>query len=204
MNIKAINNYCFLEVLHPAEEVKKGFIVMPGITTNAPRWARVISTGEGVIDGNGTFRKPDVDPEDIVYVTAHGQYSIHKDANYETDNLAAASVLDVLVKLEDMETLKIQPLGAYIEIEKIEINDKSEHGIELPDSRKTPTNLGRVISVGIGWTGPNGHPIPMQVKVGDKVVYSPLRTMVVDFSTLGRDEKKYLVQHGDIIGVVQE
>jgi chaperonin GroES len=204
MNIKAINNYCLIEVIQPADEVTKGVIVMPGTTNITPRWSKVLSAGEGVYDGHGILRKPDVAPGDIVYVMAHGQFSIHKNANHDTENLAATSVLDILVKLEDMESLKIQPLGSYVEIEKIEIDQVSENGIELPDSRKTPTNVGRVTSVGVGWTGPNGEPIPMQVKVGDKVVYAPLRTMVVDFTTLGKDEKKFLIQHGDIIGVVQE
>lgn len=202
MNIKAINNYCVIETIQPASEIKKGRIILPSVVEVTPRWSKVLSSGEGVWDGNGTLRKPDVDPGDTVYVTSHGQFSLN--TGYKLENIAAASVLDILVKLEDMETLKIQPLGSYIEIEKIEVDSKSQNGIEMPDDRKAPTNLGRVITVGIGWTGPYGDPIPMQVKPGDKVVYSPLRTMVVDFTTLGKDEKKYLIQHGDIIGIVEE
>lgn len=203
MNIRAVNNYCILEVIQTADEMKKGLIILPGIVNQTPRWAKVLSTGEGVYDGHGVLRKPDVAKGDLVYVMAHGQYSIHKDTISEGDNLAAASILDIMVKMEDMESCKIQPLGSYIEIEKIEVDQKTEFGIELPDSRKVPTNIGKVISVGIGWTGPFGDAIPMQVKVGDKIVYSPLRTLVVDFSGLGIDEKRYLVQHGDIIGVIE-
>jgi chaperonin GroES len=204
MNIRAINNYCILEIIQTAEEMKKGLILLPGVTSQTPRWAKVLSTGEGVYDGNSVLRKPDVEVGDLVYVMAHGQYSIHRDTVKEGDNLAAASVLDIMVKLKDLESLQIQPLGGYVEIEKIEVDQKTEFGIELPDSRKVPTNLGRVTSVGIGWTGPFGNPIPMQVKVGDKIIYSPLRTLVVDFSGLGLDDKRYLIQHGDIIGVVEE
>jgi len=201
--VSAINNYAILDVIQPPEEIRKGVIVLPGIVNVTPRWAKVVSVGDGIIDGHGTARKPDVDIGQTVYVTAHGQYGIHKNASMEIDNIAAASILDILAILEDLETMKIQPLGSYVEIEKIEIDEKSEHGIELPDSRKTPTNLGIVKTVGIGWTGPYGTPIPMQVNVGDKVVYNPLRTMIVDFSSIGKDEKKYLIQHGDILGVVK-
>lgn len=200
--IKAINNYCIVEVINPPTELKKGLITLPGQIHVTPRWAKVLSVGEGVVDGLGHIQKPDVDNNDLVYIMAHGQYSIHKNASDESDNLAAASVLDILVKLKDMNTLKIQPLGNYVEIEKIEFEDDSL--IELPDSRKVPTNMGRVISVGPGWVGPMGTNVEMQIKVGDKVVYNPLRTMVIDFTTIGQDEKKFIIQHGDIIGVIEE
>lgn len=198
--IQAINNYCVLQLLAPPDEIKSGLILLPTISTSTPRWATILSVGEGVYDANGILQKPDVQAGETVYVMSHGQYSVHKNQAGEYDNVAAASVLDILVRLEDMKTLDIQPLGSYIEIEKIEIDQTTEHGIQLPDSKKTPTNMGKVISVGLGWTGPDGTSLPMQVKVGDTVVYNPLRTMVVDFQTLGQDSKKYLIQHGDIIG----
>lgn len=203
MGINAINNYCILDIIRPPEEIKLGAIVLPNTVQVTPRWGRVSSTGEGVPDAYGNFRKPDVEVGDTVYAMAHGIFNLPKNINSEDSGLAATSVLDLLVVLKDMETLEIQPLGAYIEIEKVD-PPKEEGTIELPDSRKAPTNLGRVISVGKGWVGPDGTPIPMQVKVGDLVVYNPVRTMVVDFSSLGKDNKKFIVQHGDILGVVQE
>jgi chaperonin GroES len=204
MKIQAINNYCTLDFIPPPNEIKRGVILIPETNTATPRWAYVTSVGDGVPDLYGMFRKPDVEEGQLVYVAAHGQYSVHENASDERENVAAASVLDLLVILKNMETLEIQPLGSYIEIEKIELEDANEFGIEVPDSRKAPTNLGIVKSLGLGWTGPDGAPIPMQVKVGEKIVYSPLRTIVVDFSSMGKDEKKYLIQHGDIIGKVKE
>ncbi len=144
-----------------------------------------------------------VEVGDTVYSTAHGQFGIRRPKT-GADNLVAASVLDILVILKDMETLEIQPLGSYIEIEKVEYEVTDEYGIELPDSKKPPTNIGIVKAVGIGWTGPYGDPIPMQVSVGDKVAYSPLRTMVIDFSALGTNAKKYVIQHGDILARIIE
>lgn len=201
--IKAINNYCVLQLLEPSEELRSGVILLPQISSSTPRWANVLSVGEGVYDANGILQKPDVSPGETVYVMTHGQYSVHKNQAGEHDNVAAASVLDILVKLEDMKDLKIQPLGSYVEIEKIEIDQTTEFGIQLPESRKSPTNMGKVVSVGLGWIGPDGTNLPMQVKVGDTVVYNPLRTMVVDFQTLGQDNKKYIIQHGDIIGIIE-
>lgn len=200
-DLQALNNYCTLEIIEP-QEIEKGMILLPSVTNTTPRWAKVLSVGPGVTDGYGTLRKPDVEVGEIVYTMAHGQYSIHKTKD-GPDNLAATSTLDILAILKDLDTLSIQPLGSYIEIEKVELPDTNEFGIELPDSKKVPTNIGIVRAVGKGWTGPYGNLIPMQVEEGQAVVFSPLRLMVIDFTSLGRDEKKYLVNHGDIIGTIK-
>lgn len=203
MKVNAINNYLVLDMLQTASELKKGVIVLPETYKRTQRWAKVLSAGPGVPDVGGKLYKPDVEVGDTVYVTAHGQYDIHKNANNESDNISAASVLDVLAVLEDMNTLTIQPLGQYIEVEKIEFEDANEFGIQLPDAKKAPTNLGKVVRLGKGFYGPDGTPVPFQVKEGDTIVFNALSVMVVDFVTLGTDEKKYLIKHGDIIGVVE-
>lgn len=199
-DLQALNNYCTLQIIEP-QEIEKGFILLPSVTNTTPRWAKVLSVGPGVTDGYGTLRKPDVEIGQTVYTMAHGQYSIHKTED-GPDNLSAASILDILVILKDLDTLEIQPLGSYIEIEKVEV-PVSEDAILLPDNKAVPTNIGIVKTLGKGWTGPYGNPIPMQVEPGQAVVFSPLRAMVIDFTSLGRDEKKYLINHGDIIGTIK-
>lgn len=198
MKIEALNNYCILELIETNGEVKVGYIVLPSIANVTPRWATVLSTGPGVPDAYGVLRKPDVKEGDTVYTMAHGQFAI------QGSPAVATSILDIMAVLTDKEELQIQPLGSYIEIEKIERDAKNEFGIELPDKQKPMSNVGIVKTVGIGWYGPDGSPIPMQVKVGDKVVFNPTRTTVVDFTSLGVEKKSILIQHGDILGVVIE
>ncbi len=184
------------------DEVKKGLIVLPGTSNKQPRWGKVLSVGAGVPDLMGTINKPDVEEGDLAYIMAHGQHEIHLNALGENENLYGASSLDVMAVMKDMEKLEIQPLGSYIEIEKIEIPETNEFGIVRPNA--FPSNLGRVIKVGKGWKAADGTPIPFQVKEGDLVAYNPLRTMIVDFSTLGTDKQKTLIMHGDILGVIDE
>lgn len=198
----AINNYCTLQMIKPGQQ-KRGLIFIPEKEDTTSRWGEVLTVGPGVYDVTGDLRKPDVSIGDLAYVTAHGQYHVYKNSAHEYD-ITAASVLDILAIMKNLETLEIQPLGSLIEIEKEEISDTCEGGIEMIDTRKSPTNIGIVKSVGIGWSGPSGIPIPMQVSKGDRVIYNPLRLMVVDFSGLGSEEKRYLIHHGDIIGIINE
>lgn len=202
VRIEAINNYCTLEMIKPTE-VKRGLITLPGISNKTPRWGRVLSVGAGLPDLGGIIQKPDVEVGQLVYVMAHGQQEIHYNALGEDGNLRVASALDILVIMKDDETLQIQPLGSYIEIEKLDIAE-SQTGLVLPDNKRFPPNIGRVKSVGLGWMAADGTPIPFQVKVGDLVAFHSLRTMVVDFSTLGHDVQKTIIMHGDIIGIVKE
>jgi len=202
MSLKAVNNYCTFSLIRPDEHNDESLISIPEHALPTPRWGKVESTGPGFPDAYGNLRALDVEVGDLIYISAHGQYAVHQ-AVGQNVNLSAASILDVLAILKDMNTRQIQPLGNLIQIEKIEIYNDSDV-ISIPDQRKSPTNLGRVVSVGKGWTSVNGDIVPPQVKVGDKIVYSPLRTMVVDFASLGVEEKTYLIQHGDIIAVLED
>lgn len=203
VQIDAINNYCVLEMIKPSE-IKKGLITLPGISNKTPRWGKVISVGPGVPDLMGTVWKPDIELDELVYVMAHGHHEVHLNALGDNENKHVASSLDVMAIMKNIETLEIQPLGSYIEIEKVEIPESNTSGIVLPDSKKFPPNLGRIKKLGMGWRAADGTSIPFQVKEGDLVAYHPLRTMVVDFSTLGIDEVKILIMHADILGVVKE
>lgn len=203
MKIKAINNYCMIEML-PFGATRIGNIELPENNSKVPRWGKILSVGPGVPDVNGEILKPDIEADQMVYVAAHGQYEVFKTSTLENDNLVVASVNDILAVLEDRESMTIKPLGNYVEIEKIELPEKNEFGIELTDNRKPPTNLGIVKALGFGWRSPEGSRIPFDVKVGDKIIFQPFRTVIVDCNALGKDEKKHLIMHSDIIGIVEE
>jgi co-chaperonin GroES (HSP10) len=199
---RAINNYVTLK-LHDPVEVKKGNIVLAEEAHKTPRWADVLTVGEGLPDLNGVIQKPDVEVGELAYVTAHGRADIQLKALGEPENVHVASVLDILAVMKDKETLALQPLGSYIEIEFVEPVEQ-ESLIVFTDEKKLPDSLGRVISVGKGWKTADGYDIPFHVKEGDIVSFDPFRVMVVDYTTLGHDIQKHLVMHGDITAVIEE
>ena len=68
--------------------------------------------------------------------------------------------------------LKIKPLGDKIVVKPISAEQKLSSGIVLPDTAQEKPQQGEVLAVGSGRVLDNGTRIPMEVKVGDTVLYS--------------------------------
>ncbi len=67
---------------------------------------------------------------------------------------------------------KIQPLGDRLVVKPIQKEDVTKGGIYLPDTAKEKPQEGEVIAVGPGRLTEDGKRIAMDVKVGDKVIYT--------------------------------
>jgi chaperonin GroES len=67
---------------------------------------------------------------------------------------------------------KLQPLGDRVLVKPIEKEEKTKSGIYLPDTAKEKPQEGEVIAVGPGKYDDTGKRIPMDLKVGDKVIYA--------------------------------
>jgi chaperonin GroES len=95
----------------------------------------------------------------------------------------------------------LQPLhdGVLIKPEVAETTTPS--GIIIPDTAKQEkATFGRVIAVGDGRFGEEGDLIPMRVKVGDKVYFSPGWENEVEYA----GEKYFLVRDTDVKAVLSE
>lgn len=66
----------------------------------------------------------------------------------------------------------LSPLGDRVVIEATEQEDKTASGIYIPDTAKEKPQEGKVIAVGPGALNKEGARVPMEVKVGDVVLYS--------------------------------
>jgi len=67
---------------------------------------------------------------------------------------------------------KINPLGDRVVIKALEREEMTKSGIVLPDTAKEKPQEGRVIAVGTGKVLDNGTRIPLEVQVGQKVIFS--------------------------------
>ncbi|MCL5985633.1 MAG: co-chaperone GroES [Actinobacteria bacterium] len=67
--------------------------------------------------------------------------------------------------------MKVQPLGDRILVKPGESEEMTKSGIVLPDTAKEKPQEGEVIAVGSG-RFEEGKKIPIEVKVGDKIIYS--------------------------------
>lgn len=94
--------------------------------------------------------------------------------------------------------MKIRPLHDRVVIKRVENETKTASGIVIPDNAAEKPDQGEVIAVGAGKKGDDGKLIPMDVKVGDKVLFGKYSG-----STVKMDGVEYLVmREEDIMGVV--
>ncbi len=66
----------------------------------------------------------------------------------------------------------IKPLGERIVIKVVEDTEQTSGGIFIPDSAKEKPQKGEVVAVGLGKLNDKGEREPMDVKVGDVVLYA--------------------------------
>lgn len=96
--------------------------------------------------------------------------------------------------------VKLQPLGDRVVIKREESEETTAGGILLPDSAKDKPARGEVISVGNGRLLDDGSRGELQVKVGDRVIFSSYggETLNVD------DEELLLMREDDILAVIED
>ncbi len=69
-------------------------------------------------------------------------------------------------------SISIKPLEDRIVIRQVEAEQTTASGLVIPDTAKEKPQEGEVIAVGHGRVDDNGNRIPVDVKVGDVVIYS--------------------------------
>ena len=68
--------------------------------------------------------------------------------------------------------MKIKPLSDRVLVIKTEDENRTKGGIIIPDTAREKPQKGKVVAVGPGKMGDNGSRIPLDVKVGGKVIFS--------------------------------
>ncbi|MDD4183300.1 MAG: co-chaperone GroES [Candidatus Omnitrophica bacterium] len=94
--------------------------------------------------------------------------------------------------------MKIKPLGDRVVIQASESKEQTRGGIVLPDTAKEKPQEGKVVAVGTGKKTDDGKIVPLNVKVGDIVLYGKYSGTEITV-----DEKEYLiVREEDILAIV--
>ena len=95
--------------------------------------------------------------------------------------------------------MKLVPLEDRVVLKALEAEKTTASGIVIPGAEKEKPQQAEVIAVGPGKTADDGKVIPMQVKVGDKVIYSRYAGNDVELD----GEKYIIVKQNDIHAVVE-
>ncbi len=96
--------------------------------------------------------------------------------------------------------LKLQPLGDRVVVERETSEDRTAGGIVLPDSAKDKPARGQVVSVGQGRLLNSGERSPLQVKVGDRVVFS---SYAGETFKVG-DQELLLMREDEILAILED
>ena len=95
--------------------------------------------------------------------------------------------------------LKLKPLGGRVIVDPIEQEEMTAGGIILPETAKEKPQEGKILAAGPGDRDEDGKRIPMEVKVGDKVLYAKYSGTEVKV-----DGKKLLIlRESDILAIVE-
>ena len=95
--------------------------------------------------------------------------------------------------------MKIRPLHDRVIVKRLEEERKTASGIVIPDSATEKPDQGEIIAVGNGKIGEDGKLQPMNVKVGDKVLFGKYAGQA--FKMEG--EEYMTMREDDIIGVIE-
>lgn len=96
-------------------------------------------------------------------------------------------------------SVAIKPLEDRIVIKQVEAEQTTASGLVIPDSAKEKPQEGKVVAVGPGRVSDNGTRIPLDVNVGDTVIYSKFGGVEVK---AGGDD--YLVLSSrDVLAVIE-
>ncbi len=95
---------------------------------------------------------------------------------------------------------KIRPLGDRVVVKPIQREEVTKSGIVLPDTAKEKPQRGQVVAVGPGRMTDDGKRLPMEVKVGDEVLFAKYAG-----TELKIDDEEYLIlSEKDILAVLTE
>ena len=96
--------------------------------------------------------------------------------------------------------LSIRPLNDKIVVKRVEAEEKTKGGIVLPDTAKDKPARGTVTAVGDGRLLDDGSRSKLQVKVGDKVLFTSYAPEVIKIG----DQELLLMREDDILAVIEE
>ena len=97
--------------------------------------------------------------------------------------------------------MKLVPLEDRVVLKQLEAEKTTASGIVIPGKEKEKPQQAEVIAVGPGKTTEDGKKLPMEVKVGDKVVYSKYSGTEVK---MDEDEEFVIVKQGDILAIIAD
>ncbi|WP_022668209.1 co-chaperone GroES [Desulfospira joergensenii] len=95
--------------------------------------------------------------------------------------------------------MSLRPLSDRILVQRVEEDEKTKGGIIIPDTAKEKPAEGKIMATGNGRMGEDGKLLPMDVKVGDRILFSKYGGTDVKI-----DGIDYLIlRQDDVLGIIE-
>lgn len=96
--------------------------------------------------------------------------------------------------------MKIRPLQDRILVKRIEEEEKTSGGIIIPDTAKEKPMEGKVVAVGKGKVLEDGKVMPVDVKKGDRILFSKYAGTEVKIE----GQEHLIIREEDVLGVIEK
>jgi chaperonin GroES len=94
--------------------------------------------------------------------------------------------------------MKVRPLQDRILVKRVEEKETVKGGIIIPDTAKEKPQEGTVMAIGAGKLDDNGKRIPLEVKVGDKVLFGKYSGNEIKIDEV----ELVILREDDILGII--
>ncbi len=108
--------------------------------------------------------------------------------------------MSTATKNKDKTKLKLQPLGDRLVVKREQAEGKTAGGIVLPDTAKDKPTRGSVVAIGDGKLLDNGTRGTLQVKVGDRVLFTSYAGENIEIG----DEEYILMSESEVLAVIED
>ena len=95
--------------------------------------------------------------------------------------------------------MKFRPLHDRVVVRRVESEEKTAGGIIIPDTAKEKPQEGEVIAVGPGGRDENGKLIPIDIKVGDRILFGKWSGTEVKIDS----EELLIMKESDVMGIIE-
>jgi len=95
--------------------------------------------------------------------------------------------------------MKIRPLQDRVIVRRLEEEEKTKGGIIIPDTAKEKPQEGKIVAVGKGKITEDGKLIPLDVKVGEKILFGKYSGTEIKVE----GEELLIMREEDILGIIE-
>lgn len=95
--------------------------------------------------------------------------------------------------------MRLKPLSDRVVVKPLEEEERTKGGIVLPDTAKEKPQHGEILAVGPGALDENGKRLPMDVKVGDRVLFAKYAGTEIKID----EEELLILRQSDVLAIVE-